>query len=156
MPRGPATLFSGLFFLSGMAGLVYEVCWTRLLRLPMGNTVYSTTAVLTAFMAGLALGSYVAGRRIDRRGHPLRVYALLEGAIGLFCLVLPWIVQAEGPLFRWAYQHLGSSFLLLHLVKFLACGAVVLIPSTLMGATLPVLCRYFMNDPTRVDRKSVV
>jgi spermidine synthase len=150
MPRGARPLFSLLFFLSGMAGLVYEVCWTRLLRLPMGNTVYSLTAVLTAFMAGLALGAWIAGRWIDRRGHPLRVYGLLEGAIGIFCLALPWIVQAEQPMFRWVYQNYSTSFFVFHVFKLIACGLVVLVPATLMGATLPVLCRYFMNDPARI------
>jgi spermidine synthase len=152
MPRSGRALFSVLFFLSGLAGLVYEVCWTRLLRLPMGNTVYSLTTVLTAFMAGLALGSYLAGRWIDRRGRPLLVYALLEAAIGLFCFFLPWIVRAEEPLFRWAYQHLGTSFLAFHLMKFVACGLVILAPATLMGATLPVLCRQFVDDPAGLGR----
>jgi spermidine synthase len=150
MRRGTALLFSGLFFLSGMAGLVYEVCWTRLLRLPMGNTVYSMTAVLTAFMGGLALGSWLAGRWIDRRGNPLRVYALLEAGIGIFCLALPWIVGAEEPLFRWIYRGYGTTFLAFNLLKFAACGLVVLVPATLMGATLPVLCRYFMDDAKRI------
>ena len=150
MPQGARSLFSLLFFLSGAAGLVYEVCWTRLLILPMGSTVYSMTAVLTAFMGGLALGAFLAGRWIDRHGRPLRVYALLELGIGAFCLVLPWVVQAEQPLFRWVYQNFATSFLPFHLFKFFACGVVILVPATLMGATLPVLCRYFMDDAGRI------
>ena len=150
MPQGGRTLFSLLFFLSGAAGLVYEVCWTRLLILPMGSTVYSMTAVLTAFMGGLALGAFLAGRWIDHHGRPLRVYAQLELGIGLFCFVLPWIVQAEQPLFRWVYQNFATSFLPFHLFKFFACGLVILVPATLMGATLPVLCRYFMDAAGRI------
>jgi len=152
MPGSGRALFSLLFFLSGLAGLVYEVCWTRLLRLPMGNTVYSLTVVLTAFMGGLALGSYLAGRWIDRKGNPLRVYAILEAAIGVFCLAMPWIVSAEQPLFRWAYRSLADSFLAFHLMKLVACGFVVLVPATLMGATLPVLCRHFIADPRGLGR----
>ena len=150
MPQGARALFSLLFFLSGAAGLVYEVCWTRLLILPMGSTVYSMTAVLTAFMGGLALGAFLAGRWIDRHGRPLRVYALLELGIGAFCLVLPWVVQAEQPLFRWVYQNFATSFLPFHLFKFFACGLVILVPATLMGGTLPVLCRYFMDEAGRI------
>ena len=149
MARGTTRLFSVLFLLSGAAGLIYEVAWTRLLRLPMGNTVYSMTAVLTAFMAGLALGAYLAGRWIDHKGHPLRVYALLEAAIGFFCLALPWIVAAEQPLFQWAYQNLRTSIVVFNLIKFFATGLVILIPATLMGATLPVLCRFFVDRPER-------
>jgi spermidine synthase len=152
MHRGARALFSLLFFLSGMAGLVYEVCWTRLLVLPMGNTVYSLSAVLTAFMGGLALGAFLAGRWIDQRGRPLRVYAWLEAGIGGFCFVLPWIVQAEQPLFRWVYRSFDTSFLVFHLFKFLACGAVILVPATLMGATLPVLCRSFLDTEGRLGR----
>jgi spermidine synthase len=152
MQRRARAVFSILFFLSGLAGLVYEVCWTRLLVLPMGNTVYSLTAVLTAFMGGLALGAFLAGRWIDQRGRPLRVYAWLEAGIGGFCFVLPWIVQAEQPLFRWVYRSIDASFLAFHLFKFLACGAVILVPATLMGATLPVLCRSFLDAEGRLGR----
>ena len=58
------------FFLSGVCGLIYETVWMRLLRLVMGNTVYSISTVLTAFMGGLSLGSYLAGRLVDRTGRP--------------------------------------------------------------------------------------
>src|SRR5262245_27115370 len=95
--RSAIRLFAILFFLSGVAGLVYEVTWTRLLRLPMGNTVHSMTTVLAAFMGGLALGAWIAGRWIERGGSPLGTYAKLEAAIGVFCFVLPWLVQAETP-----------------------------------------------------------
>ncbi len=152
MAQSARSLFSLLFFLSGAAGLVYEVCWTRLLILPMGSTVHSLTAVLTAFMGGLALGAFLAGRWIDRGGRPLRVYAALEAGIGIFCFALPWIVAAEQPLFRWVYQNLATHLLAFHLFKFFACGLVILVPATLMGATLPVLCRYFMDDRHRIGR----
>ena len=152
MDRGQRALYSTLFLLSGAAGLIYEVCWTRLLRLPMGNTVHSLTAVLTAFMAGLALGSYLAGKWIDRHRAPLRVYALLEAGIGIFCLALPYLVAAEQPLFRWGYRAFGDSFVAFQLLKFFGCAAVVFVPATLMGATLPVLCRAFFDDASRVGR----
>ena len=85
------------FFLSGVCGLIYETVWMRLLRLVMGNTVYSVSTVLTAFMGGLALGSYVAGRLIDRYRRPLRIYGILEAGIGLYCLILPVLIAgAEG------------------------------------------------------------
>ena len=150
MSRASAALFSTLFFLSGMAGLIYEVCWTRLLRLPLGNTLHSMTAVLTAFMAGLALGAWLAGRWIDRRGHPLRVYAALEAAIGIVCFALPWLIAAQEPLFRWAYRASDNAAMPFHLLRFVACALVVLLPATLMGATLPVLCRYFIDRSGRL------
>ena len=60
----------GLFFFSGACALIYQITWMRLFRLAMGNTVFTSAAVLTAFMAGLALGSWVAGRFADRTGRP--------------------------------------------------------------------------------------
>src|SRR5262245_8481807 len=97
-------LFSLLFFLSGVAGLIYEVCWTRLLRLPMGSTVASLTTVLTAFMGGLALGAWIAGKKLARAPQPLRIYAGLEAAIGIACLLLPFVVAGQQPFFRWVYR----------------------------------------------------
>src|SRR5262249_39221517 len=145
-------LFSLLFFLSGLAGLIYEVCWTRLLRLPMGNTVASLTTVLTAFMAGLALGSWIAGRRLVRVPQPLRLYAGLEAAIGLACLLLPLAVAGQQPFFRWVYRSFGDNLFVFHALRFGACAAVILVPATLMGATLPVLCRAFFDRPNRIGR----
>ena len=78
----------GLFFFSGACALIYQITWMRLFRLAMGNTVFTSATVLTAFMAGLALGSWVAGRLADRTGRPLRAYAYLEVLIGLCGLAM--------------------------------------------------------------------
>ena len=135
-----------LFFLSGLCGLIYEIIWIRLLRLVMGNTVFSVSTVLTAFMGGLALGSYVAGRLIDRRGHPLKIYGILEGLIGLYCIAIPGIIAATQPLYRFLYQDVQTSFLLFSFLRFLICSGILLVPTTLMGATLPVLSKYFVRQ----------
>jgi len=144
----PLKLVYWFFFLSGIAGLVYEVVWARLLERVMGATVYSITTVLTVYMAGLALGSYLAGKMIDRRDDPLRVFGFLEGAIGVYCLLVPAIVAATIPIYRAAYQSFDATFHTFSLVRFLISGLVLIIPTTLMGATLPVLSRYFT---TRYD-----
>ncbi len=151
MPRTakPHRLVVWFFFLSGIAGLVYEVVWTRLLERVMGATVYSITTVLTVYMAGLALGSFLAGKYIDRRDDPLRVYGVLEGAIGIYCLLVPLIITATIPIYRAFYQNLDTTFHTFSIVRFLISGLVLIIPTTLMGATLPVLSKYFT---TRYDR----
>jgi spermidine synthase len=84
----PRRLLAGVvacFFLSGATGLVYEVLWIRMLGLVFGHTVFAVTTVLTAFMAGLGLGSWIFGRTADRQPRPLRLYGLLEIGVGLFC-----------------------------------------------------------------------
>ena len=70
-----------IFFLSGFSGLVYQVVWVRMMGLVFGTTVYAVSTVLTAFMSGLALGSFLYGRFIDRGKNPLAVYGRLEIAI---------------------------------------------------------------------------
>src|SRR5437870_874010 len=78
-----------LFFASGFSGLVYQVAWVRLLTPVFGVTAYAISTVIASFMGGLALGSFVAGRVIDRRRDPLRIYALLEAGIGVYALLTP-------------------------------------------------------------------
>ncbi len=127
---------------SGATSLILEGTLTRLLRFVLGNTTLAITTVLCAFMAGLALGSYVAGRLSDRTTRLLRMYGLMEGAVGVSCLLLPFAIQALEPAYRWMYLHLQDTPLTLSLARFLLCGLLLLVPSTFMGATLPVLTRW--------------
>ncbi|MGA1870200.1 MAG: fused MFS/spermidine synthase [bacterium] len=138
------------FFLSGAVGLIYEILWSRLLRLVMGNTVFSITTVLCAFMGGLALGSYLGGKLIDRRDDPLRIYALLQGAIGIYSLFLPGIIKSIDVVYIFIYQNYHTSFYLFSLLRFFICCMVLLVPTTLMGATLPILTKYFVRGPDRI------
>jgi spermidine synthase len=95
-----------LLFLSGFSALLYQVLWTRELGLFFGHTVYAISAVLTAFMGGLALGSHVSGRLVPRTSNPLKVYGFIElgiGAAGLLFWVLP---SALDSMYRWMYDTL--------------------------------------------------
>ena len=138
------------FFVSGVCGLLHEIVWTRLLRHVMGNDTFSVTTVLCTFMAGLALGSYVGGRWIDRRRDPLRVFAILEGTIGLYCLMLPVLIELLQPIFGQIYRNTSASFYVFSLTRFFFCGLLLLVPATFMGATLPVLARFFVRAPQRI------
>jgi predicted membrane-bound spermidine synthase len=80
------------FFLSGATALVYEIVWLRMLGLVFGHTVYALTTVLAAFMAGLGLGSVLFGRRAAGFREPIRVYAILEIAIGVSCGLTPALI----------------------------------------------------------------
>jgi len=88
---GRLVLIFSLFFASGLAGLIYQVVWSRLLTLVVGVGIFAVTAVVCTYMAGLALGSYVIGRYGERYGDPLRVYGVLEAAIGIYAALTPWI-----------------------------------------------------------------
>ena len=134
------------FFLSGASGLIFQVIWSRQFSLVFGSTSLATSTVLTAFMAGLALGSYLAGRLADRLGDPLRAYALAEAGVGLLALGLPGVVAKFGIINAWGYQALGDNWALLTLLRFAASAAVIVLPTTLMGATLPLLSRHFVRN----------
>ncbi len=140
------------FFVSGATGLIYEVVWTRLLTLVMGNTHYSISTVLTAFMGGLALGSYAGGKMIDRRFNPLTAYAFLEAGIGLYCLLIPSLIDVAFPVFKWIYLNLGDSYTQASLARFLVCVAILIIPATFMGATLPVLSKFVSKDEALIGK----
>ncbi len=139
-------LVFGFFFLSGAAGIVYEVVWTRLLALVMGNTHFSIATVLTAFMGGLALGSYWGGKMIDRVKNPLRVYAILEAALGVYCLAIPFLIDGAFPLFQWIHQNFSERYFEASLLRFAVCAAILILPTTLMGATLPTLGKFLARD----------
>jgi len=132
-----------LFFASGAAGLVYQVVWLRELTLIFGATAYATSAVLSTFMGGLALGSFWAGRRADRwQDPPLRTYGKLEIGITLYAAAIPWLLAHTSPLLEVAWRLGGERhFALFGLVKFIAIAFLILPATTLMGATLPVLAQ---------------
>jgi spermidine synthase len=140
------------FFVSGATGLIYEVVWTRLLTLVMGNTHYSISTVLTAFMGGLALGSYVGGKVIDKRFNPLTAYAILEAGIGLYCLLIPVLIDFAFPLFKWIYLNWGDSYSQASMARFLICVAILIVPATFMGATLPVLSKFVSRDEAHIGK----
>ncbi|MFH1679157.1 MAG: fused MFS/spermidine synthase, partial [Candidatus Eisenbacteria bacterium] len=139
-----------LFFLSGAAGLVYELLWVHRLTLIMGGTTHAITTVLAAFMGGLALGSFLAGRRAARLASPLRAYGLLEIAIGLSALLIELGFSGAVPLYRFVHNLVGPErFILLHAVRFFASGLLLLLPTACMGATLPILVEHGVRRDRR-------
>src|SRR3954451_961414 len=125
------------FFLSGASGLVLEMLWTRMLTLVFGSTTLAVSTVLTAFMGGLGLGSYLAGRLADRLRDPVRAYALAEAAIGLYALAVPAVIAFYPALNQTLWSSFGDRYALLSVLRFVASAGLLLLPTTLMGATLP-------------------
>lgn len=145
----------GCFFLSGIAGLVYEVLWVRMFGKVIGSAPLAVASVLTVFMAGLALGSYIASRRVDRvrtRGNLLWLYGLLECGIGVYGLLLPLWVKSIHPLYVLLYGRLFTNFWLYNLCSFIVCSVLLLPPVLMMGATLPVLSRFFVRQLSHLGR----
>ena len=108
-----------------------------------GATVYASGTVLTAFMAGLALGSWGAGGLVDRsKQHPLRIYGWLELGIAIFALVFPWLLEAITAAHVGAFRTFAGSFTTFSLIRFALAFVALLVPATLMGATLPAITRH--------------
>lgn len=135
-------LLAVLFFLSGASALIYQVVWLRMLSLVFGVTVYAASAVLTSFMSGLALGSWAGGKLADRLRSPLRAFALLELGIASTALAVPIALDEVGALYTLLHTRAPDDLAKLTLARVVCSGAILLVPTTLMGASLPVLARY--------------
>src|SRR5262245_30000438 len=134
-----------IFFLSGATGLVYEVIWVRLTGIVFGNTSHAIAVVLGAFMAGLAFGSWKLGRKADYTASPLRMYGFLEIGIGISAAIVPLIFRSLDS-FYWAIApSLDSIPGANGFARFISSFIVLLVPTFLMGGTLPVLTRFFTD-----------
>jgi spermidine synthase len=126
-----------LLFASGAAGLIYQVAWVRLLGLTFGVTIYAISTVLAAFMGGLAIGSLLGGRLADRGLKPLRIYGAVELGVGLTALATPVAFRALQDM----YAAVPQGALVAGTVRAVLAFAVLLLPTGLMGATLPLAVR---------------
>jgi tetratricopeptide (TPR) repeat protein/predicted membrane-bound spermidine synthase len=132
-----AVLFAAL--LSGGASLSYEVVWSRMLVVPLGNSADATAMVLSSFMAGIAVGAVILGRTADRITSPLRLYAILEAALGLLAFVVPMLIHGIDHIsaLRGGFEDRP----LAAVGRPALAGLLVFLPSLVMGATIPVLIR---------------
>ncbi len=124
-----------LFFLSGAAGLIYEIIWERLLEIYFGVTLTAITLIVSAYLAGLGLGSLVGGRIAGRVKNVVLAYGVVEVAIAVFGFISPTLITATGQ------RTAGSPYPLVFIISF----AILLIPTFLMGTTLPLLTQSFVN-----------
>ena len=141
-----ALAYSFLFFLSGATGLVYELLWVRVLYQSFGSTIQSVTTVVAAYMGGLGLGAWLFGRFVDRSPRPAVLYGWLEIAIGVFGVISPLVLGLAHRIYigtAGALEMGGGASVAL---RFGLAALVLLIPTTLMGGTLPILTRAFMGD----------
>lgn len=132
----------GTFFLSGLAGLLYQVVWTRYLALFLGHTSYAVIAVLVAFMGGLALGNAWLGAKSDTVARPLHFYAWLEFGIGFYAVIFPFYYEGMTAAYLGIVQSITLAGGPLLALKFVFACAAILPPAILMGATLPALTKF--------------
>lgn len=138
-----------IFFLSGFSALIYEVIWARMLSLVFGSTVEAVSAVVTAFMLGLSLGSYLMGRWADEwKKNVLFIYSLTELSIGIVSLFFYFTIITLPDIHNTLHNHLtkiGLSFLL-HSNMYILEFFLVAVPATLMGATFPLMVKSYVSS----------
>ena len=132
-------IVAACFIFSGATGLIYEVLWARMLGLVFGATTLAVSTVLAAFMGGLALGSALAGRFGAAVKRPVRAYGLLEIGIALYALAVPFLFAVVDNLYAFIWQQFHPGFFAFSLWRFMLSCVMLLVPTTMMGATLPLL-----------------
>jgi len=135
-----------MFFLSGISGLIYETVWLRMLSRILGNTVYAASVILCAFMAGLAIGSFVLGKISGSAKDSLRLYAFLEMGVALSAIALLPVFSHLTPLYRLIYALASGQRLTLTLCQSFIMIILLLVPTILMGGTLPILSAFIKRN----------
>ncbi len=127
------------FFLSGATSLAFEVAWSKVLSTLLGVDLYASATVVTAYMAGIGLGAYLSSRLPHPWRHSPLSYALLQGVVGLFGMVSVPLFRGTQPLLALLQELSFASPPLFLLLRFLVVLGLMLVPTTLMGMTLPIL-----------------
>ena len=143
-----ATQVCFLFLLSGASALIFESLWFYQATLVFGNTVWASSIVLASFMAGLTLGNGLAAKFQHRLARPLRLYALLEMTIAITGVGLVALFPHLPALFAPLFGALSGSLVASEMLRVASAFCLMVIPSTAMGMTLPILVRVLtQTDP---------
>ena len=140
-----------LFVGSGCAALIYEIVWFQLLQLVVGSSAVSLGILLGTYMGGMCLGSLLLPRYVSARRHPLRVYAIIEGGIGVCGL----LVLLTLPLLDHLYATVGGGGLFGILMRALVAAVCLLPPTLLLGASFPAIARYVESSPRGVPGSAI-
>ena len=133
----------GVLFLSGTGALIFETLWLRLSGLAFGNSIWAAALILSSFMAGLALGNALAASSRIRQWRPLHLYALLEVLVALSGCTIAFGLPGLGELMRPVWQMIWKYQPAVLGLRFIVSFLILLVPTTAMGLTLPVL----IEDP---------
>lgn len=142
-----------MFFLSGAAGLIYELTWVRLFSVAFGNSTHAISLVVAVFMAGLALGAFLLGRISDRWPEPLVLYGVIELGIAASGLLVPHLLRSAEPAIAALYESGVPPLARLTVLRVSMATVVMVVPTTLMGATLPIITKHFVQQPREIGEK---
>ncbi|MGI9591962.1 MAG: fused MFS/spermidine synthase, partial [Myxococcota bacterium] len=158
--EGTFPLLLVCFFLSGLAALVYETAWTREFAAVFGTSNLAVATVLAAYMGGLAAGAAVAGRLSSRIRRPVLLYGVLELGIALSALAIPLAIQGSRvlyvSLFGGSQGIVGAGGAPTALFYLVCSFLILLVPTSMMGATLPLLARHAVRSEEEIGRRIAV
>ncbi|MBI5788357.1 MAG: fused MFS/spermidine synthase [Candidatus Schekmanbacteria bacterium] len=138
---------------AGFTSLSYEVLWNRILALMLRNTVYAFCTMLATFLTGLFIGSAIS-RRLIKNKSPQQVLGLLQLGIGLYALaIIPVFGKLNEIFCLWEIERgiFGHSWALFSLGQFALCAIVLLLPTVLMGAVFPLLCKLYLSGTDELN-----
>src|ERR1044071_3757362 len=145
-------ILSGVLFLSGVGALIFETLWLRLSGLAFGNSVWAAALILSSFMAGLALGNALAASSRIPRWRPLHLYVVLEVLVAFFGCTIVFGLPVLGDLLRPLWQMLWNYQPTLLELRFVVSFLIVLVPTTVMGLSLPMIVEDPLLRETQFDR----
>lgn len=141
-----------MFVISGVAGIMYEVLFSKALALTFGSTATATYTVLATYMGGMAIGSWLGGRIATSRSHPLLVYACCELAVGIYCAVTPAIFGGIQHLYVSIATGIAPDAAVLTWLRLALGVAALVAPTIAMGMTLPILARFLSKENESLGR----
>src|SRR5262245_62722538 len=149
----PFPVVVALFVVSGAAGLVDQVCFSKYLSYIVGSTAYAVSTVLAAFMTGIALGAHFGGKVSSKIRRPLAAYGVLELAVGAAVALTPIAFEGLTGLYAGLARKAPDSLALLTALRWFVALAIVVLPTAAMGATLPVLTRALAERKAERERQ---
>lgn len=141
-----------LAFISGVTALTYQMIWIRKFSLIFGVHIFSVSTVLATFMTGLALGSFLIGKWVDKSNRPVILFMILETGIAVYGLVFQHLLNFIHHIYSGLDFHPSNAYTVSHLVRFALSFFVLIIPTTLMGGTIPVLSKMLVRKVSTLGK----
>jgi len=133
-----------------MAALIYEIIWIRPLSLVFGSNIFAVSTIISSFILGLAIGSWLAGRYSDRISNPLKYFAIFQIGIGAYGIFLLPVFAFLPSVYIELYNLTFPNLYLFQFIQILMAMAVIAIPATLMGTTLPLMIKTYSQNFSKI------
>ncbi|XOU94002.1 MAG: fused MFS/spermidine synthase [Candidatus Kerfeldbacteria bacterium] len=143
-----------IIFFSGLAALIYELIWIRMLNLTFGVSSFAIATVISVFLLGIGLGSYYFGKKAETINNILKTYAFIELSIGIFS-ILSFLILKYANIYEFIISNIGSSenLYLLSLIRLIISIIILIIPTFLIGGTIPLIVKFLITTNKNLGSK---